>query len=120
MGLNRRPQEGDGNPEIIGCFRVASPSFLRACNPSKGFAKGISVRKSPTAGRGWKPWDYRLFQGRHPFVPQGLQPKQGFCQKHLCEKIPDRRKGRKTVGLSALVLTLPGLTTLKGQFSVKT
>jgi hypothetical protein len=22
-----------------------------------GFATGISVRKSPTAGRGWKPWD---------------------------------------------------------------
>jgi hypothetical protein len=57
-GLNPRPQEGDGNPGIIGCFRVACPSFLRACNPCMGFAKGISVRKSPLKGRGWNPWDY--------------------------------------------------------------
>jgi len=52
MGLNPRPQEGDGNPGIIGFFRVASPSYLRACNPCMDFAKGISVRKSLIAGRG--------------------------------------------------------------------
>ncbi len=61
MGLNPRPQEGDGNPGIIGCFRVASPSFLRACNPRMGFAKGIFIRKLPPKGRGWKPWDYTFY-----------------------------------------------------------
>jgi len=32
--------------------RDAIPSFLGACNPNVGFAKGISVRKSPTEGSG--------------------------------------------------------------------
>ena len=112
-------RKGDGNPGIIGCFRVAIPSFLRACNPRPGFAKGISVRKSPPAGRGWKPWDYWLFQGCQPFVPQGLQPTHGFCQRHLCEKIPARRNGMETLGLSVFVLTLPGLRRWKVRLRLK-
>jgi len=58
MGLNPRPQEGDGNPGIIGFFWVASPSYLRACNPGIGFVKGILIGKSLIVGRRWKYWDY--------------------------------------------------------------
>jgi len=57
QGLNPRPQEGDGKPGISGCFRVAIPSFLRACNPCVGFAEGILMRKSTPDGRPWEAWD---------------------------------------------------------------
>jgi hypothetical protein len=36
--------------------RDAIPLFLGDYNLNMGFAKGISVRKSPPKGAGWKPW----------------------------------------------------------------